>query len=110
MTREYLEGLIIGEVNTLRAVDLRRLDDQGARIYLLTDADGDPEFYISWGHPSNRVFHEWPENQPGAKTHEDWECAQEFKTKPKELRAYLLECLTTGFIDSYLCNAAESEI
>lgn len=107
VTRATLESLIKAGVDALTTDELVRLDEHGARFYLLTDPDDESEFFVSWGDPINLAAHEFAESQCGPKTHQKWEAWQEFKTAPQELRAYLHQRLPDDLIDAYQSEVAD---
>lgn len=111
ITAQALQKILEDKINELDTEELVQLDEEGARIYILTDEDEQPYLYISYGNPDDRVFHEWPEGQDGPKACDrGWECWQEFKTMPADLRALLLHRLPDGLIDPYLLSVSECSV
>lgn len=100
---QALEQMLKDEINELDTEELVRLDEEGARIYILTDYEDQPYLYISFGDPDDKAFHEWPEGKDEPKACDrGWEAWQEFKTEPAELRQLLLQKLPDTLIDEYM--------
>lgn len=101
VSNQSLANLIKTSINALTEQQLKQLDEYGAKIYLLTNDENQPEFHISWGNPMDGATHESAESWTGPKAHQDWEAWQEFKTAQSELREYLHQRLPDDLIEKY---------
>ncbi len=77
---------------SLSAADLRALDNSGGLVAWCPNRG----FMLSIGDPSDRAFHEWIQHD-GLISTTVWTAWQEFKTKPSELRALLVEQAEANF-------------
>ncbi len=107
---KILQEMLEREINNISDANLRRIDEVGARIYILTNKDNQPYLKIFYGGSDLDV---WTISQiKPAMSETYWECWQkiEDKAEPEDLRHNLLSNLPEMLTEKYLQSLEDCTI